>query len=43
MRLAITLETVEIMKGQSEYTHLNEEDSAILYEMLTGKKLSELG
>ncbi|MGD6968753.1 hypothetical protein ACQCVP_20245 [Rossellomorea vietnamensis] len=37
-----TLETVEIIKGQSEYTHLNEKDSAILYEVLTGEKLSEL-
>jgi hypothetical protein len=37
-----TLETVEIIKGQSEYTHLNEKDSAILYEVLTGEKLAEL-
>ncbi|MCA1054269.1 hypothetical protein LCM10_04655 [Rossellomorea aquimaris] len=37
-----SLKTVEIVKGQSEYTHLNEKNSAILYEGLTGEKLSEL-
>jgi hypothetical protein len=36
------LETVEIIKGQSEYTHINEKNSVILYEVLTGEKLSEL-
>jgi hypothetical protein len=36
------LDTVEVVKGQREYTQISEQKSEILYETLTGNKLSEL-
>ncbi|MEL3971686.1 hypothetical protein AAEO50_05270 [Rossellomorea oryzaecorticis] len=36
------LDTVEVIRGQREYTQISEQNSEILYETLTGNKLSEL-
>ncbi len=33
---------VEVVKGDNEYVQLNEENSTVLYEILTGEKLSDL-
>jgi len=33
---------VEVVKGDNEYVQLNEENSTVLFEMLTGKILSDL-
>ncbi|WP_456270958.1 hypothetical protein [Bacillus sp. AK031] len=37
-----TLDKVEIAKGEREYTQLNKKNSALLFENLTGRKLSQL-
>jgi hypothetical protein len=36
------LDTVQVVRGQREYTQISEQNSEILYETLTGNKLSEL-
>lgn len=33
---------VELVKGDNEYVQLNEENSAVIFEILTGEKLSDL-
>ncbi|MGE7837393.1 hypothetical protein ABE042_09645 [Viridibacillus arvi] len=33
---------VEIVRGDNQYVQLNEEDSTVLFEILTGEKLSDL-
>jgi len=33
---------VEVVKGDNDYVQLNEENSTVLYEILTGEKLSDL-
>ena len=33
---------VEVVKGDNEYVQLNEENSAVIFEILTGEKLSDL-